>query len=302
MGYLTVDPQKVSTPELHGYLLGAVAPRPIAFASTIDKSGRVNLSPYSFFNAFSANPPMLVFSPARRVRDNTTKHTLENVEEVPEVVINICDYSMAEQMSLASTEYDKGVNEFVKAGFTEAKSEKVSPPRVLEAPVSMECVVDRVVKLGDQGGAGNLIFCRVLLLHVNERILDENKKIDPYKLDAIGRMGGDWYVRANGEALFTIPKPLRQKGIGVDQIPEHIRLSKVLTGNQLGRLGNVEKFPEAEEINAWQQKPEVLNILDDRNLSEEERQEALHRLAAKLLDKNQTEDAWKVLLQNATVS
>ena len=302
MGYLTVDPQKVSTPELHGYLLGAVAPRPIAFASTIDKSGRVNLSPYSFFNAFSANPPMLVFSPARRVRDNTTKHTLENVEEVPEVVINICDYSMAEQMSLASTEYDKGVNEFVKAGFTEAKSEKVSPPRVLEAPVSMECVVDRVVKLGDQGGAGNLIFCRVLLLHVNERILDENKKIDPYKLDAIGRMGGDWYVRANGEALFTIPNPLMQKGIGVDQIPEHIRLSKVLTGNQLGRLGNVEKFPEAEEINAWQQKPEVLNILDDRNLSEEERQEALHRLAAKLLDKNQTEDAWKVLLQNATVS
>ncbi|HBH24890.1 MAG TPA: flavin reductase [Cytophagales bacterium] len=302
MGYLTVDPQKVSTPELHGYLLGAVAPRPIAFASTIDKSGRVNLSPYSFFNAFSANPPMLVFSPARRVRDNTTKHTLENVEELPEVVINICDYSMAEQMSLASTEYDKGVNEFVKAGFTEAKSKKVSPPRVLEAPVSMECLVERVVKLGDQGGAGNLIFCRVLLVHVNERILDENKKIDPYKLDAIGRMGGDWYVRANGEALFTIPKPLRQKGIGVDQIPGHIRLSKILTGNQLGRLGNVEKFPEAEEINAWQQKPEVLNILDDRNLSEEERQEALHRLAANLLDKNQTEDAWKVLLQNATFS
>ena len=192
MSYKEFDPKSIKTPELHGILLGAIAPRPIAFASTIDKEGNVNLSPFSFFNVFGSNPPTLIFSPARRGRDNTTKHSYENVKEVAEVVINIANYPMVEQMSLASTEYDKGVNEFVKAGFTEAKSTKVKPPRVAESPVAFECKVKQIIETGEDGGAGNLIICEVIHIHLNEAILDENGKIDPFKLDPIGRVGGNW--------------------------------------------------------------------------------------------------------------
>ena len=225
---LTIDPKEIAVPKMHGYLLGAVAPRPIAFASTVDKDGNVNLSPFSFFNVFSANPPILVFSPARRGRDNTTKHTYENVLEVPEVVINIVNYDMVQQASLSSTEYDKGVNEFIKSGLTPVASERVKPPRVGESPVSFECKVNEVVSLGPNGGAGNLVICEVLLVHIKEEVLDEEGRIDPVKLDAVARMGGDYYCRAQGDALFTVPKPLATKGIGVDQIPAPIRNSKIL--------------------------------------------------------------------------
>lgn len=240
---ITIDPKEIPTPKLHGYLLGAVSPRPICFASTVDKEGLVNLSPYSFFNVFSANPPIMIFSPARRVRDNTTKHTLENVQETREVVINIVSYEMVQQMSLSSTEYPKEVNEFVKAGFTEIASEVVKPPRVKEAPVQFECKVKEIVPLGSEGGAGNLVICEVLKLHLDENILDENGRIDPLKIDTVARMGGNWYSRAKS-GLFEVEKPLRTLGIGVDALPEGIRFSKVLSGNDLGMLANVEQLPE----------------------------------------------------------
>lgn len=240
---VTINPKEIPVGKMHSYLLGAVAPRPIAFASTIDKEGNVNLSPFSFFNCFGANPPILVFSPARRGRDNTTKHSYENVLEVPEVVINIVNYSMVQQASLASTEYPKGVNEFVKAGFTEVASTMVKPPRVGESPVAFECNVLQVIKTGDQGAAGNLVICEVVLMHIKEDVLDAEGKIDPFKLDAVARMGGDWYCRAQGDALFKVPKPLEKIGIGIDQLPESIRNSKILTGNDLGMLANVERIP-----------------------------------------------------------
>lgn len=240
---ITIDPKQVSTAQLHGYMLGAVAPRPIAFASTIDAQGNVNLSPFSFFNVFSANPPIMIFSPARRVRDNTTKHTLQNVLEVKEVVINICDYAMVQQMSLSSTEYAKGVNEFKKAGFTELASETVQPPRVLESPVQFECKVNEVVSLGNEGGAGNLVICEVLKVHVNEEILDANGKIDPVKLDAVSRMGGNWYGRSK-EGMFEVPKPLSTLGIGIDNLPDVVKNSAVFTGNDLAMLANIEELPE----------------------------------------------------------
>jgi flavin reductase (DIM6/NTAB) family NADH-FMN oxidoreductase RutF len=248
--YKRIDPKEVTTGVLHSYLLGAIAPRPIAFASTIDKEGKVNLSPFSFFNVFGANPPILIFSPARRGRDNTVKHSYENVLEVPEVTINIVDYAMVQQMSLASTEYPKGVNEFVKAGLTEIASEKVKPPRVADAPASFECKVLQVIPTGIEGGAGNLIICEVVLVHIANRVLDANGKIDPFKLDAVARMGGDWYCRANGDALFTVPKPLEKIGIGIDQLPDEIRLSKVLTGNELAMLANIEGLPLAKHFSS----------------------------------------------------
>ncbi|WP_415372200.1 flavin reductase family protein [Patiriisocius sp. Uisw_047] len=239
---LSISPKDIKTAQLHGYLLGAVSPRPICFASTVDSDGNVNLSPYSFFNVFSANPPILIFSPARRVRDNTTKHTLENVLATKEVVINIVSYDMVQQMSLSSTEYAEGVNEFVKAGFTEAPSVKVKPPRVAEAPVQLECKVNEVVALGNEGGAGNLVICEVVQLHIDENILDAEGKIDPAKIDAVARMGGNWYSRAK-TGMFEVPKPLSTLGIGVDTLPEAIRFSTVLTGNDLGMLANVEQLP-----------------------------------------------------------
>lgn len=276
---ITIDPKKVSTAEFHGYFLGAVAPRPIAFASTIDKEGNVNISPFSFFNAFSANPPMMVFSPARRVRDNTTKHTLENILEVPEVVINVVDYNLVEQCSLSSTEYSKGVNEFVKAGLTEVPSERIKPPRVLESPVSFECKVKDVIHLGNEGGAGNLILCEVLLAHVSEDILGSNGKIDPIKADLVGRCGGNYYVRADKNSLFEIEKPIRNKGIGIDQLPESIRNSNILTGNNLAQLANVEAIPS-----------------DFSSVSLEKSTDNPHALAQELLKSGNVLAAWKVLL------
>jgi flavin reductase (DIM6/NTAB) family NADH-FMN oxidoreductase RutF len=258
---LTIDPANVSTAELHSYMLAAVAPRPIAFASTIDKAGNVNLSPFSFFNCFGANPPIMIFSPARRVRDNTTKHTLENVQEVPEVVINIVNYPIVEQMSLSSTEYGKGINEFLKAGLTEVASDKIHPPRVGEAPVAFECLVDQVIETGTEGGAGNLVISRVVKVHVRKEYLNENGKLDTHKLDLVGRMGGSWYCRASGEALFEIPKPIRTKGIGIDQLPASIRNSDVLTGNNLGRLGNIEKLPTMDEVKAWQSDEKIAALI-----------------------------------------
>lgn len=247
---LSILPGDVPVPQLHGYLLGAVAPRPICFASTIDSAGNVNLSPYSFFNVFSANPPVMIFSPARRVRDNTTKHTLENVLETKEVVINIVSYDMVQQMSLSSTEYGKGVNEFTKAGFTELPSDLVRPPRVAEAPVQFECKVLDVISLGKEGGAGNLVISEVVKLHLDENILDENGKIAPEKIDTVARMGGDWYSRSKN-GMFEVAKPLRTLGIGVDALPKHIRESEVLRGNDLGMLANQETLPAEEEIEVF---------------------------------------------------
>ncbi|UII27244.1 flavin reductase family protein [Fulvivirga maritima] len=282
---MIIDPNKVELSTLHSALVGAVAPRPIAFASTVDKQGNVNLSPFSYFNIFSVNPPVLIFAPARRGRDNTTKDTHENVLEVPEVVISTVNYPIVEQMSLTSTEYDKGVNEFVKSGLTPVASEKVKPPRVAESPVAFECKVNKVQPLGDQGGAGILVICEVLLVHVKDSVLNENQVIDPYKLDAVARMGANWYTRAQGDAIFEVPKPLRKLGVGVDQIPESIRNSDVLTGNDLGRLGNVEVLPSADEVQAF---AKTQNL--KANITE------LHQQARQHLEKGEVLEAWKVLL------
>lgn len=294
---MIIDPQNISVPELHGYLLGAVAPRPIAFASTIDREGKVNLSPFSFFNVFSANPPIMIFSPARRGRDNTTKHTLENVMEHSEVVINVVSYSIVEQMSLSSTEYEKGVNEFLKSGLTPVASDLVKPPRVRESPASFECKVIEVKALGKGGGAGNLVICEVLRIHLSDDILSDGK-IDPNKIDLVGRMGGNWYSRASGKDIFEIAKPLATKGVGVDKIPRHIRYSPILSGNNLGQLGNVERLPTDEEIAQFSNEPEVSSILDSLDSDNEKLQDELHRLAVKHLAEGDVAGAWKVLLQD----
>ncbi len=245
--YLSFRPGEINQATMHQHLLAAVAPRPIALASTISASGHINLSPFSFFNVFSSDPPILIFSPALSGADNTAKHTLENVLEVPEVVINIVNYAMVEQMSLSSANYPKSVNEFKKSGLTEKLSSIVSPPMVYEAPVAMECKVNQVVRLGDSRGAGNLIICQVLAMHIKKDVLTENQ-IDIKKLDHIGRMGQSWYIRAASEALFEIEKPLSIPGIGVDSLPEHIRNSSILTGNDLGKLGNMQSIPSADSI------------------------------------------------------
>ncbi|MDX1463188.1 MAG: flavin reductase family protein [Marinirhabdus sp.] len=288
---LSIDPKEVSVGKLHGYLLGAVSPRPICFASTVDHEGNVNLSPYSFFNVFSANPPVMVFSPARRVRDNTTKHTFENVLETKEVVINIVSYAMVQQMSLSSTEYDKGVNEFEKAGFTEVPSVLVKAPRVKEAPVQFECKVLDVVGLGSEGGAGNLVICEVLKVHIDETILDAEQKIDPFKIDTVARMGGNWYTRAK-EGIFEVEKPLRTLGIGVDQLPKHVRLSKTLTGNDLGILANVEALPNDTEITTFANEASEPYQYLLASGSEEE----IHAQAQALLLEGKVQEAWCLLL------
>lgn len=242
-------PEELAVPKLHQLLLGSVGPRPICFASTVDAQGNRNLAPFSFFNVFSAKPPILVFSPARSGRTGETKHTHDNVKEVPQVVINIVNYDMVNQMSLASSPYPKGVDEFVKTGFTPIASDIVKPARVKESPVQLECEVQEVVELGENGGAGNLIICKVVKMHIDEKVLNENGLIDQQKIDLVARMGGDWYCRAHGDALFELVKPLTTCGIGVDALPEHIRLSDDLSGNDLGKLGNVEELP-SEELKA----------------------------------------------------
>lgn len=248
---MKLNPKITPPQQFHRLLLGSIAPRPIAFASTVDKAGTPNLSPFSFFNAFGVNPTTLIFSPSRRGRDNTTKHTYENLKEVPEVVINMVSYEMVQQMSLASTEYPKGVNEFVKSGFTAIASEVVKPMRVKESPVQFECKVREIIETADTPGAGNLIICEILLAHIDDSILDANQLIDPDKIDLVGRMGGDWYVRTSGDAKFMVPKPITRLGIGIDQLPEKIRFSTALSGNDLGQLGNLEKLPSEEELSSF---------------------------------------------------
>src|SRR6185369_4080841 len=273
----TINPKEIKTSLFHSYMLSAIAPRPIAFASTIDKDGNPNLSPFSFFNAFGSHPPIVIFSPARRVRDNTTKHTLENVHEVKEVVINVVNYAMVQQASLASTEYPKGINEFVKAGFTPVESVMIKPFRVKESPVQMECKVLNVIETGQEGGAANLVVCEILLMHISESILTEDKKIDQQKIDLVARMGFDWYCRASGSALFEVPKPNIKIGIGIDQIPEKIRLSKVLTGNDLGKLGNVEMLPTADDVESYKQSEQFKTLIRGFGKNQEESEEKIHK-------------------------
>lgn len=290
---LEIIPGQIKTSDLHAFLLGAVAPRPICFASTVDKEGRPNLSPFSFFNVFGSNPPTLIFSPARRVRDNTVKHTLENVYEVGEVVINVVTYAMVQQASLASTEYPKGVNEFEKAGFTGLPSEKVRPLRVKESPVQMECVVKQVIATGSAGGAGNLVICEPLLIHIDEAILNDKGRIDPHKIDLVARMSADYYCRASGAAVFEVAKPLAQHGIGVDALPAVIRNSRILTGNNLGQLGNVHEIPA---IDPAFEDPQLRHIIQYYSITPNEMEQELHRYARQLLEGGKVEEAWQVLL------
>ena len=287
---LSILPQEVSTGKLHGYLLSAVSPRPIAFASTVDDLGNVNLSPFSFFNVFSANPPILVFSPARRVRDNTTKHTLENILITKEVVINIVNYDMVQQMSLSSTEYPAGVNEFLKSGLTEVASDIVKPPRVQEAPVQFECKVHDVIALGNQGGAGNLIIAEVVKLHIKETILDADGKMDANKIDAVARMGGNWYNRSR-EGMFEVIKPIKTRGIGVDALPISIKNSTILTGNELGILGNSERIPTMDEVK------EYISLKVEKSFDiQTSTKENIHKQAQDMLRKGTILDAFKLLL------
>lgn len=296
----TIDPGSVKTSVFHSYMLGAIAPRPIAFASTVDKDGKVNLSPFSFFNAFGSKPPVIVFSPARRVRDNSIKHTLENVYETMEVVINVVNYAMVQQMSLASTEYPKGVDEFVKAGFTPVASELIRPPRVKESPVQMECKVLQVIETGTEGGAANLIVCEILRMHIDESVMTDDK-IDPFKIDLVARMGGDWYCRASGAALFEVPKPNVKLGIGYDQIPEPVRNSKVLSGNDLGQLGNIEALPLEEAVRTYRQRDFMKELESKFGHHPEMQAEQLHALAKALLQQKALEEAWLTLLVSLQV-
>ncbi len=294
---LSIVPGEVSTPKLHAYMLGAIAPRPICFASTVDKDGNRNLSPYSFFNAFGSNPTTLIFSPARRVRDNTIKHTLENVYETMEVCINVVTYDMVWQASLSSTEYEKGVDEFVKAGFTPLESDLIRPARVAESPVQIECRVREVIETGTEGGAGNLIVCEILKMHISESVLDADQRIDQNKIRLVGRLGADWYCKAFDEALFEIEKPIRNKGIGIDRLPESVRNSTVLTGNNLGQLGNVESLPDSVTLQEFADSSEDIRNLRTRFGHHEESFEyEKHCLAQRYLSQGDVETAWNILL------
>lgn len=269
----TISPQDLNNFQLQTLLQTAIAPRPIALASTIDKNGNVNLSPFSFFNMFSSNPPVVIFSPARRVRDNTTKHTLENVLEVPEVVIGIVNYKIVQQISLASTEYEKEINEFVKSGLTMKDADLIQPKLIEDCPVNLECKVLEVKHLGTEGGAGNLVICEIIKIHVREEYLNEEGNLDQKKLDLVARLGGNWYSRNNADNLFEVPKPLVTKGIGFDLLPEEVKLSKVLTGNDLGMLANTEDVPSG-------------SFHEDENK---------HLEAQKHLSENNIAEAWKIL-------
>ena len=282
MSIKSIDPKSLAIPQLHQYLLGGVGPRPICFASTVDAEGNPNLAPFSFFNVFSANPPIVVFSPARSGRTGATKNTYDNCKEVPEVVVNMVTYDMVQQMSLASSPYPKGINEFEKAGFTAIPSEEIKPFRVKESPYQMECKVVEVKELGEGGGAGNLIICEVVKLHIDENIITDKNHIDPYKIDLVSRMGGNFYCRANGEALFEIPKPITSIGVGIDALPDAIRLSDHLSGNDLGQLGQLESIPDKEEY----KNAETLNG------------SALYTKVKSLLADNETHAALCLLLKN----
>jgi len=284
---LTITPGEIAQNLFHGYLVGAVGPRPICFASTIDENGKPNLAPFSFFNIFSSNPPVAVFSPARSGRLGTTKNTHDNVKKIAEVVINVVSYNMVQQTSVASGEFPKEINEFEKSGFTPLPSVKVKPFRVKESPVQMECRVMEVKELGTAGGAGNLIICEILLIHINEDILDADKKIDPRKIDLVGRMGGNWYCRASGDSLFEVVQPGPNIGIGIDSLPKSIKESHILTGNNLGQLASLTKLPEAEKVNSYKASKEF---------SSSKNTEQIHIEAKKMLDNKQIEEAITLLL------
>ena len=292
---LSIDPKSLPIPQLHGYLLGAIGPRPIAFASTIDENGVANLAPFSFFNVFSANPPIMVFSPARSGRTNTTKDTYNNVKTVPEVVINVVSYDIVQQMSLASSPYEAGIDEFEKAGFTKLDSETIKPFRVAESPVQFECKVNEVIELGDQGGAGNLVICEVTRIHINEGVLGEDGKIDQKKIDLVSRMGGNWYCHANESSMFEIVKPITTCGIGIDNVPEDIRSSEILSANDLGQLAGIEELPNETDVNEYKliELSELFVSLEDDQPALEKR---LHQQAKDLLKNNQLEEAWMTLL------
>jgi len=290
----SLDPTAMTIPELQSCLQHGIAPRPICFVSTINKQGHINLSPFSFFNLFSTNPPVCIFSPARRVRDNTIKHSLENVMEVPEAVINIVSYGMVQQTSLASTEYPKGINEFEKAGFTMEASHIVGPPRVLESPMQLECIITEVKPLGTGPGAGNLVFAQIVRIHIREEVLNEEGQIDQAKIDLVARLGANWYLRVTAENLFEVEKPLRTMGIGIDQLPEKARLSEVLTGNDLGRLGNMEQLPTPKQLSELMALPEIMAIFN-AGLSESQCYKALHLYAQKCIKENKLDKALAVL-------
>lgn len=287
---ISIDPKEISTAKLQGYLQSAVGPRPIAFASTIDKDGNPNLSPFSFFNVFSANPPILVFSPSRRVRDNSIKHTLINAEATREVVINVVNYDIVQQTSLASTEYADGVNEFIKSGLTQIPSDIVKPYRVKESPVQFECKVTQIIPLGTEGGAGNLVLCEVVKIHIHEEILDENGAIDQHKIDLVSRLGSNWYSRSN-QGLFEVEKPLTTLGVGVDAVPDFVKASSVFDGNDLGKLGNIEALPTTEEVSIF-----VKENFSVKGVLSSDDEVKVHQEAKKYLNENDVISAWKVLL------
>ncbi|MFT5581758.1 MAG: flavin reductase (DIM6/NTAB) family NADH-FMN oxidoreductase RutF [Lentimonas sp.] len=291
----TIDPKNIPVAKLHHYLLGAVAPRPICFASTVDEDGVNNLAPFSFFNVFSANPPIMVFSPARSGRTNTTKDTYNNVKKVPEVVINIVNYSMVHQMSLSSSPYDPKIDEFTKSGLTPIASDLVKPMRVAESPVQFECKVIEVKELGYEGGAGNMVICEVLKIHVDESILDESEMIDQHKIDLVSRMGGNWYCRSDKNSMFEITKPITTCGIGYDELPDDVKNSKFLTGNELGQLAGVETTPNETDVNEYKllELSELFVSLEDEPIKLEEK---LHQKAKELLKENKIEEAWLTLL------
>ncbi|MES2544710.1 MAG: flavin reductase family protein [Bacteroidota bacterium] len=287
---ISIEPKDITSAKLQGYLQSSVGPRPIAFASTIDNDGNPNLSPFSFFNVFSSNPPILIFSPARRVRDNSIKHTLINAEANREVVINVVNFDMVQQTSLSSTEYADGVNEFLKSGLTQVPSDIVKPFRVGESPVQFECKVNEIISLGTEGGAGNLIICEVLKMHICETILDEKGLIDQHKIDLVSRLGNNWYSRSN-QGLFEVPKPLSTLGIGVDEIPDYIKESAVFNGNDLGMLGNIEALPTTEEIDIFvNQNFSVKAVLSADDVLKQ------HQKAKEYIEANDVDSAWKVLL------
>ncbi len=290
---LTVTLKDLTPPEIQNYLQHAIAPRPICFASTIDKQGKINLSPFSFFNLFSSNPPIVIFSPSRRVRDNSTKHTLQNVLEVPEVVINIVDYEMVQQTSLASCDFPKGTNEFTKAGFTEMAATIVSPSMVKESKIKLECIVQEVKSLGTGGGAGNLVICEVLRMHIDESILNEQKQIDQTKINHVARLGGDWYCKVDKDNLFKVPKPNVQIGIGIDALPSSIKNSAVFTGNDLGKLANINELPDVDPAFTDEK---LKNIFQYYALNSDDMEREVHVYAKELLGQDQLSEAWQVLL------
>jgi len=293
---MIVTPGEISTKQLHAYLLGSVAPRPICFASTVDQDGNPNLSPFSFFNVFGSKPPIAVFSPARRVRDNTLKHTLENIQATREVVINVVTYDMVQQTNLSSCEYPRGVNEFVKSGFTPLPSELVKPFRVKESPVQMECKLLQVIETGKEGGAANLVICEIVKMHIDERVLGDDGQIDPHKIDLVARMGKDFYCRASGDAVFEVPKPNLELGIGMDALPPAIRNSAILSGNDLGLLANSTEIPV---VTPADEDERLKQILQDYNNDEHLLQQALHQYAKELLARHEVSRAWQVLLAEA---